>query len=58
MKARFFSEVEGFRSNNPVVSDDGKYFVFQASIASSDARVGCGLYLFDIEQFERSKPNK
>ena len=51
----FFSDVEGFRSSNPVVSDDGKFFVFQASEASSDAGVGCGLYLFDIEQYEKSK---
>ena len=54
----FFSDEEGFRSSNPVVRDDGKYFVFQASEAGSNAGVGCGLYLFDIEQFERSKQNK
>jgi hypothetical protein len=54
----FFSDVEGFRSSNPVVRDDGKYFVFQASEASSNAGVGCGLYLFDIEQFERSNDYK
>jgi hypothetical protein len=51
----FFSDVEGFRSSNPVVRDDGKYFVFQASEASSDAGVGCGLYLFDIEKYEQMK---
>ena len=50
----FFSDVEGFRSSNPVVRDDGKFFVFQASEASSNAGVGCGLYLFDIEQFEKT----
>jgi len=54
----FFSDVKGFRSSNPVVRDDGKYFVFQASLANSDAGVGCGLYLFDIEKYERSKANK
>jgi len=51
----FFSDVGGFRSSNPVVSDDGKYFVFQASKASSNAGVGCGLYLFDIEKYEKTK---
>jgi Tol biopolymer transport system component len=51
----FFSDVEGFRSSNPVVSDDGEFFVFQASEASSAAGVGCGLYLFDIKKFEQSK---
>lgn len=54
----FFSDVEGFRSSNPVVRDDGKFFVFQASIASSDAGVGCGLYLFDLEEYERQKTQK
>jgi len=54
----FFSDVEGFRSSNPVVSDDGTFFVFQASKANSGAGVGCGLYLFDIEQFELEKANK
>jgi len=51
----FFSDVEGFRSSNPVVSDDGKFFVFQASEANSSAGVGCGLYLFDIKKFEKAK---
>ena len=51
----FFSDVEGFRSSNPVVRDDGEFFVFQASEASSDAGVGCGLYLFDIKQFEQAR---
>lgn len=51
----FFSDVEGFRSSNPVVSDDGNYFVFQASVASSSAGAGCGLYLFDIREYEKSK---
>ncbi len=53
----FFSDIKGYRSSNPVVRDDGKFFIFQASIASSDAGVGCGLYLFDIEQFEQTKAN-
>ena len=43
----FRSDIKGFKSSNPVVRDDGKFFVFQASEASSDAGVGCGLYLFD-----------
>lgn len=50
----FFSDVEGFRSSNPVVSDDGNYFVFQASEANSAAGDGCGLYLFDIKAFEQA----
>lgn len=48
----FFSEVEGFRSSNPVISDDGSVMAFQGSIAGTDAGVGCGIYLFDIDRFE------
>jgi len=44
----FFSDVKGFRSSNPVVSDDGKKMAFQASIAGSAAGAGCGLYIFDL----------
>lgn len=47
----FFSDVKGFRSSNPVVSDNGKMIAFQASIAGSAAGAGCGLYLFDLEKW-------
>ena len=47
----FFSDVKGFRSSNPVVSDDGKKIAFQASIAGSAAGAGCGLYIFDLEEW-------
>jgi hypothetical protein len=47
----YFSDVKGFRSSNPVVSDDGKKIAFQASIAGSAAGSGCGLYLFDLEKW-------
>jgi hypothetical protein len=47
----FFNEVKGFRSSNPVVRDDGKMIAFQASISGTDAGVGCGIYLFDLEKY-------
>jgi hypothetical protein len=50
-----FSDVEGYRSSNPVVRDDGKMIAFQASIAGSAAGAGCGLYLFDLKKYEKSK---
>ncbi|MBR9998687.1 MAG: hypothetical protein KFF73_06940 [Cyclobacteriaceae bacterium] len=46
-----FSEVPGYRSSNPVVRDDGKMIVFQASIAGSAAGAGCGLYLLDLGKY-------
>jgi len=42
-----FSDTEGFRSSNGVISD-GKLMVFQGSILGSDAGVGCGLYLYGL----------
>jgi len=44
----FFNEVEGFRSSNPVVRDDGKMIAFQASLSGSEAGVGCGLYILQL----------
>ncbi len=51
----YFTDVEGFRASNPVVSDNGRYIAFQGSQARSAAGAGCGLYLFNIKQFEKSK---
>jgi len=54
IRLTYFSDVEGYRSSNPVVRDDGKMMVFQASIAGSAAGAGCGLYLFDLEKYEKN----
>jgi len=51
----YFSDVKGFRASNPVVRDDGRFLVFQASEANSNAGAGCGLYLFDIDKYEQEK---
>ncbi len=51
----YFSNVEGYRSSNPVVRDDGKMMAFQASVSGSAAGAGCGIYLFDFEKFNREK---
>ena len=45
----FFNEVEGFRSSNPAVSDDGRYIVFQESISGSAPGAGQGLYIMDLK---------
>jgi hypothetical protein len=54
----FFADVKGYRSSNPVVSDNARYMVFQGSIAGSEAGAGCGLYLFDFQLFEKNKSKK
>lgn len=45
----FFSESRRFIGDNPVVSDDGRFIAFQLSKAGSEAGVGNGIYVFDIE---------
>ena len=50
----YFTDLEGYRSSNPVISDCGKYMVFQASTVPSPAGFGCGLYIFDFEQYNRN----
>jgi hypothetical protein len=44
----FFSDIEGFRASNPVVSDDGRLIAFQESISNSAPGAGAGLYIFDL----------
>jgi len=51
----FFNDLEDYKGSNPVVRDDGKMIAFQAAYAKADAGVGCGIYLFDVEQWENSK---
>jgi Tol biopolymer transport system component len=51
----FFNDIEGYKASNPVVNDDGKYFVFQAAQVEMDTGVGCGIYLFDMEKWEKIK---
>ena len=51
----FFSNFAGYKSSNPVVSDDGKYIAFQMAKIGDKAGVGRGLLLFDIKKFEQEK---
>jgi len=44
----FFSDTEGFRASNPVVSDDGRYIAFQESRSDSPPGAGEGIYIFDL----------
>ncbi|MGL4630002.1 MAG: hypothetical protein ACRCVT_02255, partial [Leadbetterella sp.] len=44
----FFADVPGYRSSNPVISDDGKWMAFQGSFSGSEAGGGCGIYLMEM----------
>ncbi len=46
----FFSDYEGYKSSNPVVSDDGKYMAFQIARQTDLAGVGYGIFLMDMEK--------
>lgn len=51
----FFSDYEGFKSSNPVVSDDGRLIAFQAARYGDPAGVGRGILVFDLEKYEKSR---
>ncbi len=50
-----FTDYEGYKSSNPVVSDDGRYIAFQMARRGDPAGVGRGLFLLDIEAMEATK---
>lgn len=43
-----FSDYPGFKSSNPVVSDDGKFIAFQMAKSRDAAGVGHGIFIYDI----------
>ncbi len=45
-----FTEFKGFKANQGVVSDDGKYLCFQIGKADQEAGVGFGFFVMDLEQ--------
>ena len=51
----FFSDYEGYKSSNPVVSDDGRFIAFQAARYGDSAGVGRGILVFDLEKHEKSR---
>jgi Tol biopolymer transport system component len=51
----YFSDLKGYRSSNPVISDNGRYMAFQGSFAGSEAGGGCGIYLFDLRKYKQKK---
>jgi len=45
----FFADHEGYKSSNPVVSDDGRYMAFQVARVGDWAGVGRGIFIYDLE---------
>jgi len=50
-----FSDYPGFKASNPVVSDDGKFIAFQMAKSREAAGVGHGIFIYDIEQANKSR---
>ncbi len=51
----FFADYPGYKSTNPVVSDDGRYMAFQFAKRGDMAGVGRGILIFDLENFKEAK---
>ena len=54
----FFADYPGYKSTNPVVSDDGRYMAFQVAKRGDMAGVGRGILMFDLKMYERMKKSK
>jgi Tol biopolymer transport system component len=43
-----FGDYEGFKASNPVVSNDGRWFAFQAGRSTDPAGVGYGIFVYRL----------
>ena len=50
-----FADYPGYKSTNPVVSDDGRYMAFQVAKRGDMAGVGRGILIFDLKMYEKKK---
>ncbi len=48
----FFGDRPGYKSSNPVVSDDGRYIAFQVAKVDDPAGVGRGILIFDLQMYK------
>lgn len=46
----YFSEYEGYKASNGVVSDDGRFIAFQMGKAGEAAGIGHGIFVLDLEK--------
>lgn len=48
-----FNDGGKFKATNPVVSDDGKFIAFMVARCDEMAGIGHGIYILDLEEFEK-----
>ena len=46
----YFTDYEGFKASNPVVSSDGKMMAFQVAMSKDEAGVGYGILLYHLDR--------
>ena len=46
----YFTDYKGYKANQGVVSDDGKYLCFQIGKADQEAGAGFGFFIMDLEE--------
>jgi hypothetical protein len=51
----YFADYKGYKSTNPVISDDGKYMAFQYAKEGDPAGVGRGILIMDLQAFDSIK---
>ncbi len=54
----YFSDYEGYKASNPVISDDGCFMAFQMAKTGDPAGFGRGIFLFDLKHFEEIQQRK
>ncbi len=48
-RVTYFTDYPGYRSSNPVISDNGKYMAFQMAKIGDLAGLGRGLFLMELD---------
>lgn len=51
----YFTDYQGFKASNPVVSDDGNHMAFQLGKTGDHAGVGYGIFIYDFKAAEKYK---
>ena len=49
----YFADFQGYKSSNPVISDDGRYMAFQVAMEDDWAGVGRGIYIFELNTVKK-----
>jgi Tol biopolymer transport system component len=48
-----FSDYKGYKSSNPVISDDGRFMAFQLARATDLAGIGYGIFVMDLKRAKK-----